>query len=133
MLSQYWKDRNSIYWPAVQGQIIESAVEDKFDGHPERNSDFRPYVKYQYMVDNQSHVSEQYAFKQISMSRKAVQSLIQENYLPNKPVTVYFNPKDPEQAVLEPGFETKKIVFMTLRYLAFSISLLFLIKIISAK
>jgi len=131
MLHQYLQERKSSRWPHVEGKVIESTVVDNFENSESEKAEFRPQVKYQYRVDGTDYTAEQFSYNRVVITRNEATSLVEQRYQPGHKVTVFYNPKHPEQAVLQPGLETKKIVFMALRYTAFLISTLFLISILS--
>lgn len=132
MMHQYWQDKNSIAWPQCEGTVLESTVESihKQEHADRAKAEFQPVVKYRYEVGGKTYTSEMYAFKRTALTYRDASELLDARFKKDQRVTVYFNPGDPAVAVLEPGLEKRKMLFMTLRYSAFVISLLFLIKIL---
>jgi len=86
-------------WRATEGTITESFVEEDTRGD---GPTYWPRVKYRYDVDGISYVGECIApfqgvgFRSIARRERA-------RYPAGRTVTVYVNPRNPGDAVLEPG------------------------------
>jgi hypothetical protein len=76
-----------------------------------------PDVRYEYVVDDRRFVSDRIMFAHRGFSKLETQRLV-EVYPVNKIIAVYFDPKDPQSAILEPG-----IPWLLIPILAFAILL----------
>lgn len=96
-----WEEISSTGWPTVTGTVVQSEIKR----WPKRKSsyDYRAQFLYQYQVSAQSYTSER-----INTARNRYKSQMagQEAlaaYPVGKNVTVYYHPKHPERALLQPG------------------------------
>ncbi len=84
--------KRSLEWPSTLGKVIEAR----------RGSDpVKPLVLYRYAVDGRQYEARRIAFRQVAGDETAP---MLRRYRVGKEVTVYFDPEDPETAVLEVGF-----------------------------
>jgi hypothetical protein len=93
----------STSWPTVQGQIVRSEVAQHRDSDGDQM--YNPVIDYSYTVNNQSYGGSQVTIMDGSTS---VRSLVQDTvkrYPSGTAVTVYYDPDDPANAVLEPGLK----------------------------
>lgn len=92
--------RASMGWPAVQGRVLEAYV-----GHHSDDEDtvYYPVVRYAYTVAGQEYTSDQIAFgPEVASSMDALQAeKTVARYPEGSLVTVYYNPDNPQEAVLE--------------------------------
>jgi hypothetical protein len=106
-------------WPATEGKIDKSRIVGTgirgWDG--EVFVETKAYVSYRYIVNGTSYTSS------VVNSIKSPFSLYPRSYATRYPagkdVTVYYNPKDPSEAVLEPGFIDPFKAFDVFSYLFF--------------
>jgi hypothetical protein len=89
-------------WPTTDGTIISNRLMGhKFKQYVgEDYSHFDVYIRYQYSVNGISHSS----LSVNSIDSPFYPASIASRYPVGKDVIVYYNPKDPSEAVLEPGF-----------------------------
>ena len=93
------ESRASLNWPAVTGKVmnVDIFVQDSEEIYP-----YIPYITYQYVVDDKKYTSRrvriagEYTYGNECAARNAVSM-----YALNAPVTVYYDPEEPEQALLE--------------------------------
>jgi hypothetical protein len=112
-------------WPGVPGSIVVSEVRQSSstddDGHTSYS--YYPHVEYSYAV-----LGQQYSGKQVSFggvvgtgNPKNAQVMIAK-YPLNSPITVYYNPQNPAEAVLEraagAGAKTSKTIGIILLVLS---------------
>lgn len=104
--------RSATNWPAVEGVIISSSVEHRVNTTSSGKGKwyYEARIKYDYNVDGVDYESKRVGFKSASYQYKSevVPSTIVRRYPANRTVEVYYNPDDPEKAVLE-----TEITFMT--------------------
>ena len=102
------KAGESIAWPATQGKIVVSTVKESVTRHDTDNgmwverTTYYPEVRYEYSVLGKTYTGRRIAFgasKGFSTSAGAEKAL--ERYPVRATVTVYYNPDNPADAVLE--------------------------------
>lgn len=81
-------------WPSVQGEILTSRVDD----HTLEN--LRPEIVYGYTAQGQTFKGTRVGYSGYSVSRAALEQIV-ARYPVSSQVTVYYNPQNPSQAVLE--------------------------------
>ena len=81
-------------WPTTPGEILESHLEEDSDG-------WCPNVRYVYVVNRKRHLTGRLYFflSNSSTEREAGKHI--SPYPVGKSVTVYYNPRKPEDAVLD--------------------------------
>jgi hypothetical protein len=88
-------------WPATQGKVIESQVSDSVPDSKIQNKLFEnmPRVRYSYTAGGRNFVGERISFGDDTGGANTQATLAR--YPVGKQVTVYVNPNDPEDSVLE--------------------------------
>jgi hypothetical protein len=109
----YIKAQNSKNWPATNGKFLSSKVESYWtrSGSSRRSRRVRMYrakVLYEYSVDGIKYTSSKISFVGYNSSKRNEVKSIVDKYPKNKSATVYYDPENPEIAVLQPG-ETRGI------------------------
>ncbi len=102
---QLYDAARSYNWPHVAGRITSSVARSKL--MKGRHGEFIthwPDVRYEYVVGDRRFVNDRIMFTHRGFSKSATQHLV-EKYPVDKVITVYFDPKNPESAVLEPGIQ----------------------------
>lgn len=89
-------------WSGVPGKVIESRLEKRTstDGEGSETISYTAVVRYTYSVMGQEYIGDRIAFGVKPSNRKAADELV-SRYPAATPVTVYYNPENPKQAVLE--------------------------------
>ena len=98
------KAGESLSWPSITGTIAETEVRESRNTNDDGRVDvsYYPQVTYTYEVAGQSHRSHRIAFGAITPVRNVTQvqkALTQ--YPVGTPISVYYNPDKPSEAVLE--------------------------------
>jgi len=97
-------DARSKAWASVTGKMItSSAVETEDD---DGNTFSTPQVWYEYEVGGVHYLGDRLRFGAVDLlntSREAVQDYVEALYPAGGDVTVYYDPAEPENAVLERG------------------------------
>lgn len=92
-------------WPTTNGTVLFSTVEARRSSSSSggTSTSYYPSVVYQYQVNGQTFQSNQLSMgMRVGLgSYNAVQQRVTENYSPGSVITVYYNPNNPQQAVLE--------------------------------
>lgn len=91
-------------WPAVPGIVIVSEVRESHstdeDGHT--STSYYPHVEYSYTANGISYTGKQISFGGVlGRSNPSAAQDVVARYPLNAPVTVYYNPEKPSEAVLE--------------------------------
>ncbi len=101
---------NSSEWPSTQGKVIQSEVESKTksvrdsDGHGRRNVRYySPTVEYEYAVAGQVFKSSNISVDSFSSTDPNYASSTVATYPLDSTVTVYYNPANPTDSLLQPG------------------------------
>jgi hypothetical protein len=90
-------------WLSTTGQISESRVEHSLSTDSDGGNDsYTPYVEYTYQVAGQDHTGRDltFGFTQGYGKASKAQSML-EKYPAGAQVNVYYDPADPQKAVLE--------------------------------
>ncbi len=89
-------------WLPTQGVILSSSVKEHRavdGGNPDRVV-YSPLVRYQYTLGSRTYTGMRVTFTPVQYTRqKAEQSV--NRFPPSTPVTVYYDPLHPEEAILE--------------------------------
>ena len=108
-------------WPSTQGRITFSAVSDIVPGHSINDNlddSHRAVVEYTYTVNGIEYTGNRIAFTAggtFSGTRRDADTMAQ-HYHKNAPVTVFYDPRNPSEAVLEKAVGSKSgfLVLITL-------------------
>jgi hypothetical protein len=86
---------------SVEGQVISSRVTEYTDTQGVRH--YRPMVIFSYPVDADRYMSNRIGPQAYESARRSDAERIAGRYLVGSTVTVFYDPLDPQRAVLEPG------------------------------
>jgi hypothetical protein len=123
---QLYDAARSYRWPHVTGRIISSVARSKLM-RGRHGGEFLanwPDVHYEYVQGDRRFISDRIMFTHRGFSKSATRRLV-EKYPVDKVISVYFDPRNPESAVLEPG-----IYWFFIPILAFAIILMVLMVLI---
>jgi hypothetical protein len=96
-----WQSRR---WPATTGTVLESWVcEGEGSSGDTPSTLYEPVVRYSYEVNGEKRESRQIAFLAVRSTSEAAAQKVVAKYPKGAKVTVYYHPKLPYLAVLEPG------------------------------
>ena len=98
-------------WPMVEGEVIRTdIVSNRKSGGG--SSTYRAKVEYQYAIDGVTRYGARVSYAgNVSSSNRGSAMAIIDRYPKGSDVTVYYDPADPEESVLEPGISAK--IFLT--------------------
>lgn len=102
-LPRYFRAKNSAQWPQVQGVITSSHL---VAGRFKQTRGYRPEIQYRYQVGSTEYVGSRRSFDRPRLSSEAASQSVLDAYPLGKTVTVFYDPKDPASALLEPGLAT---------------------------
>lgn len=113
LTQQTWFGFVSYYWPTASGTISHSAVVGEYS----RNEDgsetlmYSAEIHYRYRVGNRDYQGERVSFGGVSSDSWgcAARSITRE-YPGGRSVSVRYDPRNPERAVLEPGISIGLLV-----------------------
>lgn len=98
------KARVAQNWPSAIGQVagVDVRESQSTDSDGDRRTNYYPIVRYTYVVNGQSFAGDRLAFgPRTGSGRYAKAQAMANRYVVGAPVTVYYNPENPEEAVLE--------------------------------
>ncbi len=98
--------KQSIAWPTTQGVIVNSEVVRERNRNSSSSGSSVTYtadVMFEFQLDGQTYSSNNVSFGQYSSSSASDARKIVRAYPANSRVTVYYNPDNPDESVLEPG------------------------------
>ena len=97
-------------WPSTTGKITSSSVRKETRRESNKTSTvYYPSVQYRYQIDGRPYTSSRIAFGNASGGRKSFAQDVAEKYPSGQKVTVYYDPDDPQYAILETGFTWNSI------------------------
>ena len=88
-------------WPKVTGKVLDTSIEDYWIRYHQR---FILVVNYEYTVDGNHYESDLWSFGQGNEfdSEQSAQAMA-KSYHAGRSIDVYVDPRDPDNAVLQPG------------------------------
>lgn len=107
-------------WPTAKGEILESKIEEDSDG-------WIPHVRYRYTFDQQDYTGEQIGFYTPNSGTEAYANQQLTRFPVGKAVFVYYNPRKPQEAVLNrkiPLWRPICWLFLTLIFLIVGVQML---------
>jgi hypothetical protein len=114
----------SLGWPSASGIITSQQIQEKriqeYDG--DFYEELYIHIRYEYVVDGVTYASGSISAIEVSFYPPE----ISERYPVDKDVVVYYNPKDPAEALLEPGFVNIFKAFNVFSWLLFAAGIYFI-------
>jgi hypothetical protein len=112
--------KESLSWPRAEGRVLESNIErvrktssrsrrkrrrgkNRIGTNRQSRITYKANVFYEYSVKSNKYSSDKISFGDYSSSNQSHAQNIVNRYPRGKDVKVYYNPEDPQLAVLEPG------------------------------
>ncbi len=96
------KNKQAAAWPTVPGKVVSSEVRTlRSGGGGQSDLSFEPNVVYTYTVDGQAFTGNKVNFSAFRSTNKAAPQKTVDKYPAGADVTVHYNPKKPQEAVLE--------------------------------
>ncbi len=100
-------------WLPTQGVVISSEIQEHSAINPQTNRTiFTPLVRYQYTCVGRSYTGFRISFRTHEYSRIEAQQ-IANRYTPGSPVTLYYDPLHPSEAVLEQNQDNSESLYST--------------------
>jgi len=101
----------------VSGVIQNSTV--VFHKSKKSGGAYHAEIMYNYFVKNQIYSNNKVAFGDYGSSNPQHARSISNLYQKGKEVTVYYQPEDPQNSVLEPGFQTQALIMPVIGFVFF--------------
>jgi hypothetical protein len=124
----YWgwtvlqKAQASTTWPSVSGQVVESDVSYWND---EDGNYYRPEVTFAYAVDGREYEAARINFSSDQSYDSTDDAWeVANRYPTGETVSVYYDPAEPETAVLEPGATTGSYLLLAVGAVLILVALL---------
>jgi len=98
----------SLSWPTTEGKIIKSDVKSEWittgtGSSRRRQISYFADISYEYSVEGQKYISKKVSHGQYGSSNSDRAQQIADRYPEGKIIQVYYNPDQPNKAVLEVG------------------------------
>lgn len=100
---QFMQAKASAAWPTVTGVITVAELGKQMGNERDESTTYSADISYDYLVNDRSYVNGAVSFDGVKSSDPATARRILKRYPVGKQVAVYYNPNDPQDAVLEPG------------------------------
>lgn len=111
-------------WPLAQGEIIASYVKTSDD---QDGITYFADIEFQYVVNDRRLTADTVNFGEYGTSNRNHAADIVAKYPVGKVVNVYYNPEEPETAVLEPGVTWSSYVLLLMGLLFIILPVIILI------
>ncbi len=99
-LPRYLRAKYSLQWPQAQGVVTSSRL---VPGQFKQMKGYRPEIQYRYQVGATEYVGFRRSFNRPPLATHAASQSVIDAYPAGKTVAVFYDPKDPAFALLEPG------------------------------
>jgi hypothetical protein len=99
-LPHYLRAKNSAQWPQAIGVITSSYLQV---GYFKRRKSYLPEIRYRYQVGPTEYSGSRRSFNTVHLATQAASQRVIDAYPVGKTVAVFYDPKDPASALLEPG------------------------------
>lgn len=99
-------------WGTVHGKIISSQVKTSLSRpskKTKRGSLYFPAITYAYSINGRDFLGESYSFLQWSTSNRAEVEAIVARFTPGSAGSVFYNPQNPSESVLNPIVPEKQV------------------------
>ena len=98
------KVKASMSWPYVPGRVIAASVRqvvERGDAQTRDITNYVPFVQYEYQVGGQNYQGNRLAFQEKGYNSHKKAFKLVAAYPAGNPVSVYYDPANPQNAVLE--------------------------------
>ncbi|MBE2222281.1 MAG: DUF3592 domain-containing protein [Anaerolineae bacterium] len=102
--------RASADWPSVEGRVTSSLVDYSTDS--DGGDSYSPKVTYVYVANDLSYESRTIKFGENSYGSERKAQEITSRYPEGQAVTVFYDPANPDKAVLEPGVSSGSYIVL---------------------
>ena len=115
--------RASVDWPTAEGKVVESSLETHRSEDSDSDSTSTTYhaeILYEFSVEGTTFNGNRVAYGDYGSSNPSHARRVVNRYPEGEDVTVYYQPGNPEEALLEPGLKAQSwflpafgLVFLT--------------------
>ena len=98
------KMKASMAWPYVLGKVVAASVRqvvERGDAQTRDITNYVPFVQYEYQVGGQNYQGNRLAFQEKGYNSHKKAFKLVAAYPAGNPVSVYYDPANPQNAVLE--------------------------------
>jgi hypothetical protein len=113
-MQMYKKAQDTLSWPSALGEVTHADVHSH---HHKKRTSYEAEVEYSYTVNGMQYISKKIAVMTANSNYGNAQAVVAK-YPRQSRVTVYYDPANPADAVLEPGLSSGI-------YVVFGVSVLF--------
>jgi hypothetical protein len=92
--------KQSLSWPVAAGVVESAEVDSSSD---DGSTSYSPKIAYHYYVASNKYLSKRIRFAAIGGGDYQETKAVVDRYVPGKQASVYYNPSNPSDSVLEPG------------------------------
>lgn len=105
----------SATWPTTEGTIVAARVAEKVNVNAtaveEDKLNYVPAIQYSYTVDDQLLTADNLRyFEDPQFGVRADAQAVVDDYQPGDPITVYYNPNNSAEALLQPGADAANFI-----------------------
>ncbi len=119
--------RVSSTWTPVEADVVSATIDSSFSSVSTGSGNYHePKVQFSYVVDGRSYESDIILFGHLRLTNRQgrlAANRILDPYRNNPTVTAFYNPDNPAQAVLEPGFKLRSLHGLVNAGIGFAITL----------
>ncbi|MBN2040216.1 MAG: DUF3592 domain-containing protein [Spirochaetes bacterium] len=108
-LYKYKTGKESVSWPSVKGKITYSRVEA---GRNNKKQEYLPSVKYIYRVNKKLYTGNNITASDVYQKTRGSANTILKKYPVGGEVSVYYNPANPDNSVLETGMRRNVYIML---------------------
>ncbi len=91
----------SYTWPTVEGKIVSSTITSV--KHPGETPTYYPDIRYAYRVEGKEYTGDRIFFGEYGTGSSSSAQAVIDKYKVGTSVTVYYDPRNPANAILERG------------------------------
>lgn len=109
--------RASMGWPSVKGTVLDARIDTEApdpaaeDDEPRQATTFKPVIEYRFVVNGVTYEGARLAPDELDSGDRSVASDIVRAFPTGSPVDVFYDPTNPERAVLRPGISGASMIF----------------------
>jgi hypothetical protein len=120
-LPAYFRARESVQWPTTRGVISVSRLQV---GYLKQLKGYWPDIQYDYRIGGTQYHGTQLSFNRVHLAVQEASQRTLDPYPVGKVLSVYYDPKNPDFAVLVPGLRGEIAVtfYLDIFFIVLSIS-----------
>ena len=90
-------------WPAIQGEVYSARVVEEIDHGIDASTPrvYRPEIRYSFILGGTEYAGSRRSVGETAASWRSHAERVVARYPAGKPVTVYYNPQNPRESILE--------------------------------